>query len=125
MISRKLAMTASQGCAMWTSFGAGLIVLVAAGTARAAQPACRPATARSAFSITVAVTEFGSGRPLPGAVITLNHRRTCSKAETRNGEPQCVPTHAHPAAQLVLRCTTDRDGRASFDVPDHDYEPSV
>ena len=110
---------------MRTSFGAGLIVLVAAGTARAAPPACRPATARSAFSITVAVTEFGSGRPLPGAVITLNHRRTCSKAETRNGEPQCVPTHAHPAAQLVLRCTTGRDGRASFDVPDHDYEPSV
>ena len=90
-----------------------------------ARPACRPATPRSAFSITVAVTEFGSGRPLPDAVVTLTHRRTCSKAETRNGEPQCVPTHAHPTDQLVLRCTAGRDGRASFAVPDHDYETSV
>ena len=73
----------------------------------------------------VAVTEVGSGRPLPGAVVTLTHRRTCSKAETRNGEPQCVPTHAHPVERLVLRCTAGPDGRASFDVPDHDYEPSV
>ena len=71
------------------------------------------------------MTEFGSGRPLPGAVVTLTHRRTCSKAETRNGEPQCVPTHPHPAEQLALRCTTGPDGRASFAVPDHDYEPSV
>ena len=110
---------------MRTYFRTGLIVLAATGTARAAPPACRPATPHSALSITVAVTEYGSGRPLPGAVVTLSHRRTCSKAETRNGEPQCVPTHAHPAEQLSLRCTAGTDGRASFAVPDHDYWPSV
>jgi hypothetical protein len=86
-------------------FGAGLILLTAAGMARAEPPACRRATARSAFSISVAVTELGSGRPLPGAVVTLTHR--------------------HPDDQLVLRCTAGPDGRTSFDVPDHDYEVSV
>ena len=110
---------------MWMCVGAGLIALAAAGAAPAAPPACRPATSRSAFSVAVAVTEYGSGRPLPGAVVTLTHRRNCSKAETRAGEPQCVPTHPHPAQQLVLRCTAGPAGRATFDVPDHDYEASV
>jgi len=105
--------------------GAGLIALLGAGTARAEPSACRPAPARGALSMTVAVTEFGSGRPLPGAVVTLTHLRNCSKAEARAGEPQCVPTHAHPAQQLVLRCIAGPDGRASFEVPDHEYEVSV
>jgi hypothetical protein len=106
---------------------AGVVVLVsaAAATAHAAAPACRPATARSAASITVAVAEYGSGRGLPGAVVTLTHRRSCSKAETRAGEPQCVPTHPHAERDLALRCTAGPDGRASFDVPDHDYDVQV
>jgi hypothetical protein len=82
-------------------------------------------TARSPRSMTVAVTEYGSGRPVPAAEITLTHRRSCSKAETRNGEPQCVPTHPHAANQLVLRRAAGRDGRAAFDVPDDDYDVSV
>jgi hypothetical protein len=102
-----------------------VVALGASGSARAAEPACPRANPRSPFTIVGVAKDYASKRPVAGAIVTVSHRATCSKAEQREPGPQCTPTHPHPAAVLTMRCPTGPDGRAVFPVPDLDYEVSV
>jgi hypothetical protein len=117
-----------SGAKLWG--WAALIVAVAvavagSASARAGEPLCPRANPRSAFTLVGVAKDYATRRPIAGATITISHRVTCSKMERRAGEPQCSPTHPHPAEALTMRCMTSSDGRAVFPVPDLDYEVTV
>lgn len=96
-----------------------------AAVAEANEPPCPAPNPRAPFHIVAVATHFVTQRPIRGAIVTLSHRMNCSKRATRPGEPQCVPSHPHPAEVIHLRCATGADGRVSFAVPDLDYEVAV